>query len=99
LNKDQKKDTFIDIQDNSKIGGWIYVANTQLTLQYIPELEKILDDLKDVHPDFRLIISTNPNPKYPISFLQRCKKIKLATAVFTENLTEAKKLINRIKNV
>ena len=63
------------IQESSKIGGWVYLANSHLTLQSIPSLEKALDDLKDVHKDFRLIISTNPHPKYPISFLQRCEKI------------------------
>lgn len=79
LNQDQLVFTINEIQENSKIGGWIYLANTHLTLQSVPLLEKTLDDLKDVHPDFRLIISTNPNPKYPISFLQRCKKITFET--------------------
>ena len=36
-----------------------------------------LDDVKvsRPHPNFRIIISTNPHPNYPISLLQRCNKI------------------------
>lgn len=75
LNQDQLVHTLSDLTENAKIGGWVYLANTHLTLQSIPQLEKTLDDLRDVHKDFRLIISTNPHPKYPISFLQRCEKI------------------------
>jgi len=75
LTQDQLTFALKELQDNARIGGWVYFANTHLTLQSIPQLEKTLDDLKDVHKDFRLIISTNPHPKYPISFLQRCEKI------------------------
>jgi len=75
LNQDQLILALTDLTEQAKIGGWVYFANTHLTLQSIPQLEKTLDDLKDVHKDFRLIISTNPHPKYPISFLQRCEKI------------------------
>jgi dynein heavy chain len=75
LNTDNLNHTFFELQENSKIGGWVYLANTHLNLQSIPHLEKVLDDLRDVHKDFRLIISTYPHQKYPISFLQRCEKI------------------------
>lgn len=76
LNEDQLYFTINEIEDIAKIGGWVYLANTHLTLKSIPELEKKLGDLgKNVHKDFRLIISTSPTESYPISFLQKCDKI------------------------
>ena len=77
LNQDQWQNTRATLKDMAKVGGWVYVANTHLTLQSIPELEKTLDDIKlsNPHPNFKLIISTNPHPDYPISLLQRCNKI------------------------
>lgn len=76
LNQDQLTYTLNEIEENSKIGGWIYLANTHLTLKNIPILEKKLDDITDtMHPDFRIIISTGPTEKYPISFLQKCEKV------------------------
>ena len=61
----------------AKVGGWVYIANTHLTLQGIPQFEKTLDDIRasTPHPNFKIIISTNPHPNYPISLLQRCNKI------------------------
>jgi len=79
LNQDQLNFTLSEIIESAKIGGWVYLANTHLTLQALPLLEKTLDELKDIHNDFRLIVSTNPHPKYPISFLQRCEKITFET--------------------
>ena len=77
LNQDQWQNTRATLKDMAKVGGWVYVANTHLTLQSIPDLEKTLDDIKlsNPHPNFKLIISTNPHPNYPISLLQRCNKI------------------------
>jgi dynein heavy chain len=75
LNQDQLQSTTKDITDAAKVGGWVYIANTHLTLGSIPVLERTLDELISPHPNFRLIISTNPHGKYPISFLQRCEKI------------------------
>jgi len=75
LNQDQLGYTLQEIEDSAKVGGWVYLANTHLTLSSLPFLEKKLDDLKDVNHNFRVVISTNPHKNYPISFLQRCEKI------------------------
>ena len=77
LNQDQWPFTHSVLMDMAKVGGWVYVANTHLTLQSIPQFEKTLDDIKASHPNpnFRVIISTNPHKNYPISLLQRCNKI------------------------
>ena len=48
----------------------------------IPNLEKKLDEINektDINPNFRIIISTSPNDKYPISFLQKCEKVTFST--------------------
>ena len=75
LNHDQIGNTLNELSELVKVGGWLFIANTHFTLQTIPILEKKLEDLNDVHNDFRLIVSTNPHIKYPISFLQKCEKI------------------------
>ena len=77
LNQDQWPLTHQLLMDMAKVGGWVYVANTHLTLQGIPQFEKTLDDIKAMRPhdNFRIIISTNPHQNYPISLLQRCNKI------------------------
>ncbi len=75
LNHDQIGNTLNELSELVKVGGWMFIANTHFTLQSIPNLEKKLEDLNDIHPDFRLIVSTNPHIKYPISFLQKCEKI------------------------
>ena len=45
----------------AKVGGWVYIANTHLTLQGIPLFEKTMDDIKlsNPHPNFKIIISTS----------------------------------------
>ena len=77
LNQDQWPLTHSLLLDMAKVGGWVYIANTHLTLQGIPLFEKTMDDIKlsNPHPNFKIIISTNPHPDYPISLLQRCNKI------------------------
>ena len=77
LNQDQWQNARATLIDMAKVGGWVYIANTHLTIQNIPLLEKTLDDIKlsSPHPNFKLIISTNSHPDYPISLLQRCNKI------------------------
>ncbi|MCQ2815651.1 MAG: hypothetical protein MJ252_00145 [archaeon] len=77
LNQDEWKYTNTALRDMAKVGGWVYIANTHLTIQNIPLLEKTLDEINASHPhkDFKVFISTYPHEDYPISLLQRCNKI------------------------
>jgi dynein heavy chain len=50
-----------------------------LSLNFLKDLEKMLENFEmnknDVDDKFRLWLSTNPHPQFPISILQRCLKI------------------------
>lgn len=60
------------IVDGAKLGNWVYLANCHLSLSWMPDLDKIVDTLqsKKPHSQFRLWLSSNPTPEFPISILQ-----------------------------
>jgi len=53
-------------------GHWIFLANCHLCISFMPELEKIYENLPGRKPNkqFRLWLSSNAHPKFPISILQ-----------------------------
>ena len=67
------------IERGIRDGHWIFLANCHLMTRWLPTLEKILQELeaKNPHPDFRLWLSSNPSPLFPMSILQR--GIKMTT--------------------
>jgi dynein heavy chain len=67
------------INDGSKNGGWVFLANCHLMLSWMPTLEKMIDSIVegDPHVDFRLWLSSSPHPQFPIAILQR--GIKMTT--------------------
>ncbi|XP_069776189.1 dynein axonemal heavy chain 2 isoform X3 [Narcine bancroftii] len=60
-------------------GNWVFLANCHLSLSWMPQLDKLIQQLQvqDPHPDFRLWISSSPHPDFPISILQ--SSIKMTT--------------------
>ncbi|KAF5292010.1 hypothetical protein FQA39_LY14127 [Lamprigera yunnana] len=60
------------IQDGTKEGNWVFLANCHLSLTWMPKLEKIIETLQTskVHPSFRLWLSSSPHPDFPLSILQ-----------------------------
>lgn len=60
------------IISGAKKGHWIYLANCHLSLSWMPDLDKIVDTLQThrPHAKFRLWLSSNPTPEFPISILQ-----------------------------
>jgi len=61
-------------------GSWVLLANCHLMLSWMPELENMVetycsDPQRAPHPDFRLWLSSNPHPKFPITILQRGLKM------------------------
>ncbi|KAF5308522.1 hypothetical protein FQR65_LT06187 [Abscondita terminalis] len=67
------------IQTGTKDGNWVFLANCHLSLSWMPKLDKIVETLQvsKVHPSFRLWLSSNPHPDFPISILQA--SIKMTT--------------------
>lgn len=61
------------IETGIKDGSWVFLANCHLSLSWMPQLDKIVENLssnKNLHPNFRLWLSSSPTPQFPISILQ-----------------------------
>eukprot|EP01028_Stygiella_incarcerata_P006524 TRINITY_DN2668_c0_g1_i2.p1 TRINITY_DN2668_c0_g1~~TRINITY_DN2668_c0_g1_i2.p1 ORF type:complete len:4588 (-),score=1267.00 TRINITY_DN2668_c0_g1_i2:3353-17116(-) len=59
-------------------GSWVFLANCHLMIRWLPDLAKIVESLaqKQVpQPSFRLWLSSNPHPQFPISILQSSVKM------------------------
>jgi len=60
------------MDDGKKEGHWVFLANCHLMLSWLPSLEKIIEKFADDNPhsNFRLWLSSSPNPQFPIAILQ-----------------------------
>ncbi|KAG1668463.1 hypothetical protein FOA52_005236 [Chlamydomonas sp. UWO 241] len=67
------------IEDGLREGTWVFLANCHLMTSWLPKLDKLIEafESKSLHPDFRLWLSSSPNPHFPIAILQR--SIKMTT--------------------
>ncbi|MCO5600937.1 hypothetical protein L7F22_055054 [Adiantum nelumboides] len=65
------------IQESARSGGWVFLANCHLMTSWLPQLEKVIQELEKSNPHemFRLWLSSEPNDKFPISILQRSVKV------------------------
>jgi dynein heavy chain, axonemal len=60
----------------SQEGQWVLLQNTHLGLGYLAEVEAFLTKEEDnIHEDFRLWITAEPHPAFPIGLLQMGIKI------------------------
>ncbi|XP_064408838.1 dynein axonemal heavy chain 2 [Latimeria chalumnae] len=60
------------IKEGVKQGNWVFLANCHLSLSWMPQLDKLVEQLQveEPHPDFRIWLSSSPHPEFPISILQ-----------------------------
>jgi len=66
------------INDNLTRGGWVLLMNCHLAISWMPELEAIVEQIDDTkHRDFRLWLTSVPNPHFPVSILQNSVKMTL----------------------
>ena len=56
-------------------GHWLMLQNCHLLVKWLRELEKDLEKIAKPHPDFRLWLTTDPTPEFPIGILQRSLKV------------------------
>ena len=56
-------------------GQWVLLQNTHLGLGYLSEVEGYLLKAEEIHDDFRLWITAEPHPAFPIGLLQMGLKI------------------------
>ena len=55
-------------------GHWLMLQNCHLLVSFLRQLEKEVERLHKPHPDFRLWLTTDPTPGFPIGILQRSFK-------------------------
>lgn len=81
LGQGQSKKAKDKVYEGTKNGTWIYLANCHLSLSFLRELEKMIENLDsnkhEINEGFRLFLSSNPHPRFPISILQ--KSIRITT--------------------
>ncbi|CAJ1086733.1 dynein heavy chain 2%2C axonemal-like [Xyrichtys novacula] len=60
------------IEEGTKNGHWVFLANCHLSLSWMPELDKLVEQLQMQRPNenFRLWLSSSPHPEFPITILQ-----------------------------
>lgn len=63
------------LESGVKRGHWILLQNCHLLASWLKVLEKILNEMKETHKDFRLWLTTEPTDKFPLGILQRSLKI------------------------
>ncbi|KAK4469213.1 hypothetical protein MN116_006788 [Schistosoma mekongi] len=85
------------IKEGIREGNWVFLANCHLSLSWMPALDKIVEQLsmEEIHSDFRLWLSSSPNPAFPISILQA--GIKMTTEPPKGLRSNMKRLYHLIK--
>lgn len=63
------------IKRGSERGYWVLLQNCDLLPDWLKELEKILDDMTMVDPNFKLWLTTRPTKSFPLGILQKSIKI------------------------
>lgn len=56
-------------------GHWLMLQNGHLLINFMKKLEKILESVGEFHKDFRLWITIDPTPTFPIGILQKSLKV------------------------
>lgn len=77
LSKRQSSFVMQSIENGTKTGDWVVLQNCHLAADWMPVLERICDNLAPdtTHPDFRLWLTSNAIPNFPLSILRRSIKI------------------------
>lgn len=58
------------ITDCMANGGWVLLQNMHLSLPFCTEAMDALSDSEDIHNTFRMWITTEVHPQFPIALLQ-----------------------------
>ncbi|XP_028981786.1 dynein heavy chain 10, axonemal [Diachasma alloeum] len=75
LGQGQEKAAVQLLENATARGQWLMLQNCHLLLSFTRELEKRLEIIGKPHPDFRLWITTDPTPNFPIGILQQSLKV------------------------
>ncbi|KAF3425259.1 hypothetical protein E2986_13407 [Frieseomelitta varia] len=75
LGQGQEKTAIELLETAVSRGQWLMYQNCHLLLSFTRVLEKLLEDVGKPHPDFRLWLTTDPTPTFPIGILQQSLKV------------------------
>jgi len=56
-------------------GNWVLFQNCHLLISWLKDLDKVLEEMKNPHKDFRLWLTTEPTNQFPLSILQKSFKV------------------------
>ncbi|KAG2382014.1 hypothetical protein C9374_005806 [Naegleria lovaniensis] len=65
------------IQTGFANGSWVLLQNCHLGLKFISQIEDMIKNAENIHPDFRIWLTSEPHPKFPIGLLQMSIKLTL----------------------
>ena len=65
--------SFLNVAVNR--GQWLMLQNCHLLIPFVRIVEKDLEKITKPHPDFRLWLTTDATPSFPIGILQRSLKV------------------------
>ena len=63
------------LHDCAENGDWLCLKNLHLLTSWLPHLEKEISSLKNINPQFRLWLTTEPHPGFPPVLLQTSIKL------------------------
>ncbi|PFH38386.1 putative dynein heavy chain [Besnoitia besnoiti] len=65
------------IETAIRAGSWVLLQNCHLGSSFLAQLERIVEDLplRQIHPDFRLCLTSMPSPQFPVSILLNSVKV------------------------
>jgi dynein heavy chain, axonemal len=75
LGQGQEANALKLLETSISLGYWLMLQNGHLLIPFMKKLEKVLDQIQSVHDDFRLWITTDPTPNFPIGILQKSLKV------------------------
>lgn len=75
LGQGQEKKALKLLDDAITYGHWLMLQNGHLLVTFMRDLEKYLEKVEHPHEKFRLWITTDPTPTFPIGILQISLKV------------------------
>lgn len=75
LGQGQERAALKLLGDAIENGHWLMLQNGHLLVQFMKDLEKYLEKVENPHENFRLFITTDSTPSFPIGILQISLKV------------------------